>query len=205
MTADSVARSTGNLQQGDEDHAPNNMPEQTSISVSGMSADSHDLVTSASSAPAADDGDADDEPGESSAPLLQISRKPHINKTVATFNAEKMRILMAMQPGQRCGWENFRIVINSADPAWFCPVSDAVYKAFRQGRPIKYVIRCGAQAADNVNIKIRDGESPAVECGCGDGESASNLHSCSLCNAQILCGSMIVRDGRGNRVCKSCR
>lgn len=54
MTADSVARSTGNLQQGDgmnmtsqlfghlliiaEDHAPNNMPEQTSISVSGMSA-----------------------------------------------------------------------------------------------------------------------------------------------------------------------
>ncbi|KAK8220472.1 hypothetical protein IWZ01DRAFT_536502 [Phyllosticta capitalensis] len=205
MTADSVARSIGNLLQGDEDHAEPHISEQTPVSASGMSADGHDLATSASSARVADDSDADDAPGESSAPLLQISRKPHINKTVGTFNAEKLRILMGMPPGKRCGWENFRIVINSADPAWFCAVSDAVYKAFRQGRPIKYVIKCGAQAADNVNIKIRDGESPAVECGCGDGELASNLHSCSLCNAQILCGSMIVRDGRGNRVCKSCR
>ncbi|KAK7518789.1 hypothetical protein IWZ03DRAFT_438998 [Phyllosticta citriasiana] len=91
-------------------------------------------------------------------PFFQLIQYPEMNKTVGKFNQHTINIT----EGDSFGTVP-RPVINTADPLWGCVVSNAVFKAFHQGRPIKDIIKSGARAADMVNEMIRDGESPPEE------------------------------------------
>ncbi|KAK7544144.1 uncharacterized protein J3D65DRAFT_598809 [Phyllosticta citribraziliensis] len=147
------------------------------------------------------DEDVDNEDDDPYQPLFEYIQVLEEDATLIEFNMTKVRI---MQPS--FGKTAPVLKVNSSEPFWLAPVSNAIRKAFLQWRPepMSYVVEAAAVACDKVNGMIRDGELPPVHCQCSGADSTWTTHACAICNMQTPCSSLKMTEDYGYRVCRQC-
>ncbi|KAK8220429.1 hypothetical protein IWZ01DRAFT_536462 [Phyllosticta capitalensis] len=113
-------------------------------------------------------------------------------------------IVNDMTPGGLDDVELPDIIVNSADQGYWVQVSDRVRHALERGRPISEVMLIAAEAADDMNAAIADGEVAVQPCFCRRDERLRSLHCCPGCTVQTLCSSMQMREDLSWWVCQYC-
>ena len=94
-------------------------------------------------------------------PLLSNTSSAADGLTRGVWNAVTVN---DMTPGGLDDLELPDIIVNSADQGYWVQVSDRVRHALERGRPISEVMLIAAEAADDMNAAIADGEVAVQPC-----------------------------------------